>query len=213
MRRIQGISVMSLILLLFVTTHAGGEEERAKTKLEELYYTTGSLIIIQSKEIGRIKNGYYYQTIGGKTEEVTTPNCWLNAVQVTDKTRGKKAFGVVIGIFIGGKIHQMFIDYDEIPSLVEGVEFLLNDAKKPEDQQVVGHIEYRSKGGLSISADSLAWGGSKQQELERLLQKLGESELLGIEFVSPVLMFEETSSIEKLKQLFVEAKEHLDAIK
>lgn len=213
MRKVQVIGVISLVLLLFVNTYAEGEEKKAKTKLEEFYYKTGALIITKSKNIGRIKEGYYYQLTEGKPEKGTIVYCQVKAVQVIDKTSDKEAFGVTLGITQGWEFHQVFIDYDEIPSLIEGVEFLLNDAKKPEEQQVTGTIEYRSKGGLFIRAKSISWWFVKNQELETLLQTLGRSELLGIQVAVPSIMFEDTSSIEELKNLFVKAKEHLDAMK
>jgi hypothetical protein len=84
------------------------------------------------------------------------------------------------------------------------VEFLLNDAKKPKEQQVAGSIEYRSKGGLVIKAKSISWELAKK---ETLLERLGT------QVVFSSVQFKDTSSIEELKNLFVKAKEQLDAIK
>jgi hypothetical protein len=97
MRKVQVISVISLVLLLFVNTYAEGQEKNAKTKLEEFYYKTGALIITKYKNIGEIRGGQSSQkqtTTRGEQMVATDVFCWVSAVQIIDKTSDKEAFGV-----------------------------------------------------------------------------------------------------------------------
>lgn len=202
--------VITLMFLLYVNVCAEGEETKAKTKLEEFYDKTGSLIITKTMEIGQIKEGKYSKSVGGKGK-LETGSVKVLAAQVIDKTSGKEAFGVTLFIRHWG-LYQTFIDYDEIPSLVEGMEFLLN-AEETDKQDWAVSIEYRTKGGLTINAKSIGWWLAENQELGRLLGGLSQSELLGMPFVNPYIWFEDTSSIRDLKNLLLKAKEQLDALK
>lgn len=141
------IIALTVSTLLMSTAYASDLKDsvpEAKTKLEQFSAKTGVVLIRGFQKIGSIQ-GLYSTSVNVETKEFTN---------VTD---GTKQYGITIEAFKENgnydKEHTSFIDYDEIDSLVEGINYITKvkpDVTKLEDFQA----DYKTKGDLKISTFS-----------------------------------------------------------
>jgi hypothetical protein len=127
---------------------SGGEktsngDKEPKTKLEAFVAKTGVVILRGFEEIGAAEGVFSGSKVIVESKEFT------------DVTGGKneKAYGITIEVIEPGTIekkHTSYIDYDEIDSLVRGIEYIAkvnNTSTKLKSFQA----DYRTKGELVIS--------------------------------------------------------------
>ena len=140
--------IMSILLLIFsINTYGqklGETIPKNKTKLEQFSAKTGVVIIRGFREVGVIK-GLYRTTLTVEVKE------FLN---VTDDA---KQYGITIETFKENgnydKEHTSFIDYDEIESLLKGIQYISKidgSTTKLDSFQA----DYTTKGDLKISVFS-----------------------------------------------------------
>jgi hypothetical protein len=136
-------TILSLALLVFPATacaQAGAEpkEEAPKTKLEAFQARTGLVIIRGFEQVGTLSGQY------GSSVEV-------EAKEFADATTGKKEYGITVEVK-GSKDreHTSYIDYDEIESLLRGIDYI---AKIDKNVTKLSNFQadYRTKGELKIS--------------------------------------------------------------
>lgn len=111
-----------------------------KTKLEQFSVQTGSVIIRGFEEIGKIQ-GLYNTSIAVSVEEFT-----IASTQ-------KKEFGITINVIEGQKSFDQkksYIDYDEIDSLISGIEYI-SKINSQSTKLSMFQADYRTKGSLRIS--------------------------------------------------------------
>jgi len=149
----QGVKMKNTIIALAISTllmpagYAANLKDsvpEAKTKLEQFSAKTGVVLIRGFHKIGSTQ-GLYNTSVNVEAKEFTN---------VTD---GTKQYGITIEAFKENgkydKKHTSFIDYDEIDSLVEGINYITKvkpDVTKLEDFQA----DYKTKGDLKISTFS-----------------------------------------------------------
>jgi hypothetical protein len=114
---------------------------KAKTKLEQFRAKTGVVLIRGFQEIGTAQ-GLYNTSVTIECKEFTN---------VTD---GKKEYGITIEAFKEDgrydKKHVSYIDFDEIDSLIQGIEYISN--VKPDVTKFSNfQADYNTKGDLKIS--------------------------------------------------------------
>ena len=149
----QGMNMKSIIIALAITTllistaYAANLKDsvpEAKTKLEQFSAKTGVVLIRGFHKIGSAQ-GLYSTSVN------------IQAKEFTNVTDGTKQYGITIEAFKENgeydKEHTSFIDYDEIDSLVKGINYITKikpDVTKLEDFQA----DYKTKGDLKISTFS-----------------------------------------------------------
>lgn len=141
------ILALALSAFFIPTSNAANLKDsvpEAKTKLEQFSAKTGVVMIRGFQKIGT-ESGLYNTSVNVQTKEFTN---------VTD---GTKEYGITIEAFKEDgrydKKHTSFIDYDEIDSLIEGIEYISKvkaDVTQLEDFQA----DYKTKGDLEISTFS-----------------------------------------------------------
>lgn len=145
MKRI--ISLMLMYLLCCTAVFAANLKDtvpQAKTKLEQFSARTGVVLIHGFEEIGTV-HGLYNTSVKVESKEFKN---------VTD---GKKEFGITIEVKKEDgrydKEHTSYIDYDEIDSLIKGIEYI---AKVDGSVTKLTNFQadYKTKGDLKISTFS-----------------------------------------------------------
>jgi|TARA_R110002012_G_scaffold254780_4_gene433908 hypothetical protein len=141
------IFALAISTLLLPASHAANLKDSvpiAKTKLEQFSAKTGVVLIRGFHKIGSAQ-GLYNTSVS------------IEAKEFTNVTDGTKQYGITIKAFKENgkydKEHTSFIDYDEIDSLVEGINYIIKvkpEVTKFEDFQA----DYKTKGDLKISTFS-----------------------------------------------------------
>ena len=119
-----------------------------KTKLEAFAAKTGVVIILGFTKIGTISGQY------GSSVTVT-------AKELTDASTGTRQYGITIEVAEGGRLERertSYIDYDEIDSLLKGIDYIAKIDKKV-TRLADFQAEYRTKGELEVSTFSSQKGG------------------------------------------------------
>lgn len=185
------IAVLVSLALISTTAHSQGFKEpvpNAKTKLEQFSAKTGVVIIRGFHKIGSVQ-GLYNTSVNIEAKEF---------INVTD---GKRQYGITIETFKENgrydKEHTSFVDYDEIDSLMKGIEYIEKvkaSVTKLEDFQA----DYSTRGDLKISVYSHGDG-------------IGAGVTSGN--VGGVRAYFNIEDLGKLKKLIKEAKTKIDEIK
>lgn len=147
------MKTMILALTLALTTSAftvdaanlkDNVKEAPKTKLEQFSAQTGVVIVRGFHKIGSVA-GLYRTQLNVEAKEFTS---------ISD---GRVEYGITIEAFQENgkydKTHKSFIDYDEIDSLIAGIDYVSKitaDATKLEDFQA----DYSTIGDLKVSVFS-----------------------------------------------------------
>ena len=141
--------VIALFLVGLMANYASAENlkddvPQAKTKLEQFSAKTGVVLVRGFQKIGSAQ-GLYNTSVNIESKEFTN---------VSD---GTKQYGITIEVFKEDgrydKKHTSYIDFDEIDSLVKGIEYISKikpDVTKLENFQA----DYTTKGDLKISTFS-----------------------------------------------------------
>jgi hypothetical protein len=161
-----------------LTAEKSKTKEESKTKLEVFQSKTGSVVI----------EGYY---------EIGSVLCLdITAMELTDVTSGEKQTGVEIRI--GDRNRPAFIDYDEVDSLVQGIDYISKATKKITQFDNFEAI-YRTKDGFKLfvnssgDIDASIKGG--KNDVDRRACSL-----------SP-----DVSNLSELRTLIIQAKQKLDS--
>lgn len=158
----------------------------AKTKIEEFSAQTGIVIINGFSKIGSERGEY------GSTVTVTCR-------EITNASNSTKQYGITLETMADTKdnTHSSYIDYDEIESLILGIDYLVkikNDITKLESFQA----DYKTKDDLEISVFSYN-------------NKISVAVKSGS--IRRVTAYFKIDSLPKIKELIVKAKEKIDEIK
>jgi len=187
-RTIIALVVSSLLIPAAYAENLKDSVPEAKTKLEQFSAKTGVVLIRGFHKIGS-EQGLYSTSVNVESKEFTN---------VTD---GTKQYGITIEAFKEDgrydKKHTSFIDYDEIDSLVKGIDYISNvkpDVTKLEDFQA----DYKTKGDLKISTFS---SGTKVMAAVTSGNIGGVAAYFNIEDLS------------KVKELILKAKKKIEEIK
>ena len=119
------------------------EVQKPKTKLEEFTARTGVVLVRGFEKIG---------TIHGKYSTSIT----VEAKEFTNVSAGKKEYGITIEVKKVGNYDRentSYIDYDEIDSLIRGIDYIAKvdkSATKFSDFQA----DYKTKGDFEVSTFS-----------------------------------------------------------
>ena len=113
------LKLTTCVVCLFFLTYstlaqqAGKKTEEAKTKLETFQAKTGSVVIKSYSSIG---------SVTGRLGEIA-----VDALELRDATSGLRVLGITINVKEAGRLERedtSFIDYDEIESLVKGIDYV-----------------------------------------------------------------------------------------
>jgi len=158
---------------------------KAETKIEQFSAKTGVVIIKGFEEIGSLQ-GLYSTSVNIESKEFSN---------VSD---GTKQYGITIQAFKENgkydKKHTSFIDYDEIDSLIQGIEYIGKvkpDATKFKDFQA----DYSTRGNLKISTFNSS---------DRLMAAVSSGR------VGAVAAYFNLQDLDKLKSLIIKAKEKIE---
>lgn len=112
-----------------------------KTKMEAFQAQTGSVVVKGYTDIGKVSS------LG--TVEVT-------AMEFADVSSSKKISGIVIEVTESGRLEnsdRAFIDYDEIPDLLKGLDYVSRATTKITNHPMF-EATYSTKGDFKITAFS-----------------------------------------------------------
>ena len=161
--------------------------KEARTKLEAFQAKTGTVIIRGFSTIGTLRSPYN----GTVTVE---------SKEFTDAISGRKEYGITIEVKEAGRIERentSYIDYDEIDSLVKGIDYIGkidNTSTKMKEFQA----DYRTKGDLMISTFSL----NKEVMIAISSGTIGKAST-----------YFKLSSLAEIRDLIINAKAQIDSIK
>lgn len=115
-----------------------------KTKIEAFDGKTGAVIV----------RGF--TTIGVVRGEMNLGDVRVEAVEIIEATSGSKVFGVKIDVEKddrGGTENASFVDFDEIDSLLKGIDYI-SKLDTSATQMKTFQADYRTKDGLAVSTFS-----------------------------------------------------------
>jgi hypothetical protein len=186
--------VLTVIVLSSVVVRGRAQDQNTtrepKTKIEAFEAQSGSVVIRGFSKIGEMKGVY-----GG--------NLTVQSIEFVNAATGKREYGITVDVKETDHLersNRSFIDYDEIDSLVKGIDYVLKTDKsvtKLDNFQA----DYRTKGDLHISIFSTP--GSNNETMASL-----ESGSIG-----STSMFLKISDVQKFREFITAAKAKLDTIK
>jgi hypothetical protein len=160
----------------------------AKTKLEQFTAKTGVVLVRGFQKIGTA-SGLYNTQVNVESKEFT------------NVTSGQKEYGITIEAFKEDgrydKKHTSYIDYDEIDSLISGIDYISKikpEVTKFEDFQA----DYTTKGDLKISTFSSG---------DKVMAAVTSGKIGG------VAAYYNIADLSKVKELIVQAKAQIQAVK
>ena len=160
----------------------------AKTKLEQFSAKTGVVLIRGFHVIGSAQ-GLYSTSVN------------IEAKEFTNVSDGNKQYGITIEAFKENgdydKKHTSFIDYDEIDSLIKGIDYIAkieSSVTKLEDFQA----DFTTKGDIKISTFSSG---------DRVMAAVTSGTIGG------VAAYFNLNDLDKLKTLILQAKIKIDEVK
>ena len=186
--RIRSVLCLVLFTLILFTGYAQESTETNKTKLEQFSTKTGVVLVRGFHKIGST-TGLYSTSVNVQSKEF---------INVSDETR---EYGITVESFKEDgrydKSHTSFIDYDEIDSLIEGINYissLKSDVTKLKDFQA----DYKTRSNLEISTFSSG---------RKILAAVTSGTIGG------VTAYFNLTDLEKVKLLIIKAKEKIDSIR
>ena len=179
LRVLLALSMLCAVPTVAQMPPASGSE--AKTKLETFQAQKGAVLVKGFSRIGKIS------ALG--TVEVT-------AMELTDAATGKKQTGVAIEVQSGRMENSSFIDYDEIPSLLEGLDYI---AKATANVTKLKDFEARFNTRGNFGAGT--YSGSKNGKVEATVTSGRISAFLSLQ------------QLGEFRTLVSQAKQKLDSIK
>jgi hypothetical protein len=174
-----------LLLILSGGLAQAQQKPEPKTKLETFQARTGSVVVKNYSEIGSVTG------IGSAS---------INSYEFVDAQTSKREYGIGIIVKGGGRIERessTYVDYDEIDSLLKGLDYI---SKVTKEQSKLKNFEahYKTLGDLDVSTFS-----SRETIASAVtVRRLGD-----------VSVYFELDQLAKFRQLIVDAKAALDAVK
>jgi len=182
------LAIVALFLPSAYAQNLNDLEAKAKTKIEQFSARTGVVLIRGYEKIGSAQ-GLYDTSVNIQSKEFTSVN------------DGSKQYGITIETFKENgkydKKHTSFIDFDEIDSLIQGINYISEvkpDVTKLDDFQA----DYTTKGSLKISTFSSG---------DRLMAAVTSGSIGGVEAYFNI------EDLAKIKELLIKAKEKIESIK
>lgn len=116
------------------------EPEKAKTKLEGFVAQDGVVVIRGFSKVGEIRGQFGSSVV-------------VEIKEFTNAASGKREHGITVEVKESGRLernHISYVDFDEIPSLVKGLEYIgkVDKSSTTLDQF---QADYRTKGDLVVS--------------------------------------------------------------
>ena len=125
------------------------EAGKPKTKLEAFVAQDGVVIVRGFSKVGELKGQY-----GSSVE--------IESKEFTNASTGKKEYGITFEVKERSRLereHTSYVDYDEIASLLKGLEYIAKVDKSATSFENF-QADYRTRGDLQISTYSTD-GGTK----------------------------------------------------
>jgi hypothetical protein len=121
------------------TTTAGKDDKQPKTKIEEFQAKTGIVVVKGFTEIGEVSDLGHVD---------------VTAMEFTETSSGLKSTGIAIEVKESGtleKKERAFIDYDEIDSLISGIDYV-SRANSSVTKHKLFEATYVTKGCFKVTA-------------------------------------------------------------
>lgn len=180
----------SLLFVVAITNFSTYAQDAAKpkTKLESFLGQDGVVIVHGFSTIGTVK-GSYGSTISVDSKEFTNPSS------------GRKEYGITVEVKETGRLERentSYVDYDEIESLLKGLEYI-NKIDKSVTKLNEFQADYRSKSDLRLSTFSSSNGETQ------LAIRSGT--------IGAATAYFKKDQIKQIQDLIVNAKQKIDSIK
>lgn len=179
-----------LIVVLALTVGAGQQsketKQESKTQLEAFGMQTGAVIVKGFSTLGAVSEM-------GKIS--------LDCLEITNVSTGTRQLGIVIDVEESGRLERTdrsFIDYDEIDSLLKGIDYISKVTSKNTKLNDFEAI-YKTKGDFVVVLFSSSQGGTQAAVRSG--------------YIGSVSAFISIDKLAELRALIVQAKEKLDSIK
>jgi hypothetical protein len=186
------LSLLALIGIIASQAMAQNLKDSApqapKTKLEAFEAKTGAVIVQGFSKIGEVTGRY-------------STSASIECKEFTEASSGKKEYGIIITVKKAGDYEHentSYIDYDEIDSLIKGIDYITKVDKSATKLDYV-QADYKTKGDLMVSTYSDDNGK---------IQASVQSGIYGA--VSAYLSLDDLADF---KNLIQKAKDKLDSIK
>ena len=114
MRVAVAVVILSVAVPALSIAQQAGDQEKAKTKLEAFVAQDGVVVIRGFSKVGDIR-GQFGSSLVVETKEFTNAGS------------GKREHGITVQVKEAGRLerdHTSFVDFDEIPSLLKGLEYI-----------------------------------------------------------------------------------------
>ncbi len=162
-----------------------------KTKLEEFSARTGVVIIRGFEEIGSV-HGLYSTSINGEAKEFVYVSTGIREYGITVEV--KKEDGKY------DKKNTSYIDYDEIESLISGIDYIAK-VDKSSTKFSNFQADYNTKGDFKISTFS------SPSSLDKIMVAVSSGHFGG------VTAYFKISSLAEIKIIIEQAKTRIDTLK
>jgi hypothetical protein len=176
------------VLASSVAAQAPQQPVEPKTKLEAFVAQDGVVIIRGFRKIGQLGGAY-----GGTLT--------VEAKEFANASTAKRAYGMTITVKDSSRLERedtSYIDYDEIESLVRGLEYI-GKVDKSVTRFENFQADYRTRGDLEVSTFSTHDGSTM------VAVSSGR--------ISPVRIYFPISDLAKIRDLVAQAKAALDSVK
>jgi hypothetical protein len=147
MRAAFSVVLLSVALPALSLAQECAEPEAPKTKLEAFAAQDGVVIVRGFSKVGEVR-GQYGSTVTIESKEFT------------NAATGQREYGIAVAVKADGRLergHTSYVDFDEIPALLAGVESIGNVDKSSTALDQF-QADYRTKGDLVIGTFSTESG-------------------------------------------------------
>lgn len=147
MRAAFSVVLLSAALPALSVAQECAEPEAPKTKLEALAAQEGVVIIRGFSKIGEVR-GQYGSLVAIESKEFT------------NASTGKREYGISVAVKADGRLereHTSYVDFDEIPALLAGLEYIGNVDKSSTALDQF-QADYRTRGDLVVGTFSTESG-------------------------------------------------------
>jgi hypothetical protein len=149
MRSLLPVVLLAIATPVLAQSEQSAEPEKPKTKLEAFVAQDGAVIVQGFSKIGEVKGQYGTSVV-------------IESKEFTNASTGKKEHGITFEVRERSRLerdHTSYVDYDEIPSLIKGLEYIAKVDKSATPFENF-QADYRTRGDLQISTYSTD-GGAK----------------------------------------------------
>ena len=164
-----------------------------KTKLEKFSARTGTVIIQGFEEIGSVYG-------------LDNTNITIKSKEFINVSTGKKEYGITIEVKSESRGDTSFIDYDEIDSLIKGIDYISKvdtSATKFTNFQA----DYKTKGNFKISTFN------KESKITTFSKEYKILVAVSSGYIGEVTAYYAFSDLSRIKGLIVKAKNQIDSAK